>query len=254
MMDIVKVAALLVLTLFAVGYALWIAVWFIRNQRPQKQGPTRVSAPASRQDILGKSRFVLPPRRQPTPTTATESEDVKSGEKADIFAPGNVPQHPRQIPPEKLDAVFGAPPAGENNDPEEVESPLIETLPADYGADMDADMDRDDENENESQPPAGRSLAKGVRFENIGEAYRSVVHDNPLTDEKQQDVGQTLLGLKRTDMFEAIVSTRPDGSDKVANLIDTYLTAFQRKVAARNAGGPSPQAPVPEGFDVRSYV
>lgn len=128
MMDIVKVAALLVLTLFAVGYALWIAVWFIRNQRPQKQGPARVSAPASRQDILGKSRFVLPPRRQPAPTAATESEDVKRAEKADIFVPGNVPQYPRQISPEKLDEVFGTPPAGESNDPEEVESPLVEVF------------------------------------------------------------------------------------------------------------------------------
>lgn len=254
MMDIVKVAALLVLTLFAVGYALWIAVWFIRNQRPQKQGPARVSAPASRQGILGKSCFVLPPRRQPAPTAATESEDVKRAEKADIFVPGNVPQYPRQISPEKLDEVFGTPPAGESNDPEEVESPLVEALSSDYEADMDTDMDRDAEDDLESQPPAGRSLAEGVRFEKIGEAYRSVVHDNPLTEEQQQDVGQTLLGLKRTDMFEAIVSARPGGSDKVANLIDTYLTAFQRKVAARTAGSPSPQVSVPEGFDVRSYV
>ena len=83
-----------------------------------------------------------------------------------------------------------------------------------------------------SQPPAGRSLAKGVRFEQISEAYRTVAHDNPLTDEQQQETGRTLLGLKQTDMFEAIVSAAPDGNDKVSRLIDAYLTAFQRRIAA----------------------
>lgn len=249
-METVKTAALLLLTLFAVGYALWVAVYFVRGQRPQKKDATYASAPVPRHDIIGKSRFVLPVQRQPTPIAATDSGNVKSEEKADIFAPGNVPQHPRQIPPEKLDEVFGVPPEGESNEPDDIVSPLIEAPPADYEADMDAE----DENETGSQPPVGRSLAKGVRFEKIGEAYRTVVHDTPLTDEKQQDVGQTLLGLKQTDMFEAIVSARPDGNDKVTSLIDTYLTAFQHKVAARNPGSLSPQVSVPEGFDVRSYV
>ena len=83
-------------------------------------------------------------------------------------------------------------------------------------------------------------------FAEIGEAYRTVAHDNPLTDEKQQETGRTLLGLKQTDMFEAIVSAAPDGNDKVSRLIDAYLTAFQRRIAAEDAGGPSPQAPVPD--------
>ena len=115
-------------------------------------------------------------------------------------------------------------------------------------------MDEDEGEHDDTQPPAGRSLAKGVRFEQIGEAYRTVAHDNPLTDEKQQETGRTLLGLKQTDMFEAIVSAAPDGNDKVSRLIDAYLTAFQRRIAAEDAGGPSPQAPVPEGFDVRDFA
>lgn len=253
-MQTVQTAVLLALTLFAVGYAVWVAVYFVRGERPQKKNAAPPLSPASRRGIIGKSRFVLPPRCQPTPVATIGSGNVESEEKADIFAPGNVPQHPRQIPPEKLDEVFGAPPEGERNEADDIISPLIEVPLADYEADMDADMNMDDENEAESQPPAGRSLAKGVRFEKIGEAYRTVVHDTPLTHEKQQDVGQTLLGLKQTDMFEAIVSAHPDGNDKVTNLIDAYLTEFQRKVAVRNAGSPSPQAPVPEGFDVRSYV
>ena len=251
-MEAMRTAVLLALSFVAVGYALWVAVYFMRGQRSRKRSAAPLPAPEPRRSIVGKSRFTLPERSQPTPTAAIGSGSAKSGEKDDIFVPGSVQKHPRQIPPEKLDEVFGVPPEGESNDPDDEDCPLTEA--SDYEAEIEADMDADDENEDESQPPAGRSLAKGVRFENIGEAYRTVVHDNPLTNEKQQEVGQTLLELKRTDMFEAIVSACPDGNDKVKSLIDAYLTAFQKKIAASSAGSPSPQAPVPEGFDVRDFV
>ncbi len=252
-MEAVRTAVLLALSLFAAGYALWVAAYFVRGQRPQKgEAPAPPPEPEPHRSIVGKSRFALPQRGQPTPTAATGSENVKSGGKGDIFVPGSVRQHPRQIPPEKLDEVFGVPPEGADNEPDDVDCPLTEA--PDYEAEMEADMDSDDENEDKSQPPAGRSLARGVLFENIGEAYRTVVHDNPLTNQKQQEAGQILLGLKRTDMFEAIVSARPDGNDKVKSLIDAYLAAFQKKIAAGDAGSPSPQAPVPEGFDVRDFV
>ena len=155
-MQTVQTAVLLALTLFAVGYAVWVAVYFVRGERPQKKNAAPPLSPASRRGIIGKSRFVLPPRCQPTPVATIGSGNVESEEKADIFAPGNVPQHPRQIPPEKLDEVFGAPPEGERNEADDIISPLIEVPLADYEADMDADMNMDDESEAESQPPAGR--------------------------------------------------------------------------------------------------
>lgn len=179
----------------------------------------------------------------------------KRGRKSRYIYVASVHEYPRQIPPEKLDEVFGVPPAGENNDPEPYEAPLYEEEPfPDFEAEIEREMDEDEGEHDDTQPPAGRSLAKGVRFEQISEAYRTVAHDNPLTDEKQQETGRTLLGLKQTDMFEAIVSAAPDGNDKVSRLIDAYLTAFQRRIAAEDAGGPSPQAPVPEGFDVRDFA
>lgn len=250
----ITTAALLFLTLFAVGYALWVMAYFTRGERREKPPGTPAPERKNRRDVIGKSRFVLPPQSKPAPTTATDPENGKTDEKADIFALASEPQHPRQIPPEKLDEVFGIPPAGVSNDPDPEDCPLLVASPGDYEADMEREIERDDEDDNESQPPAGRSLAKGVPFESIGEAYRTVAHDNPLTDEKRQEVGQTLLGLKQTDMFEAIVSARPDGNDKVSRLIDTYLEAFHRKTAAGNAGGPSPQVPLPDGFDVRKFV
>lgn len=254
-MDALRTAVPVALALFAAGYALWVARWFLRGQRTAGTKQASPSKAEARPAIIGKSRFTMPHRSQATPTAATGSENVKEAEKAGIFAGASVHEHPRQIPPEKLDEVFGVPPAGENNDPEPYEAPLYEEEPfPDFEAEIEREMDEDEEEHDDTQPPAGRSLAKGVRFEQISEAYRTVAHDNPLTDEQQQETGRTLLGLKQTDMFEAIVSAAPDGNDKVSRLIDAYLTAFQRRIATEDAGGPSPQAPVPEGFDVRDFA
>ena len=252
-MEALRTAVLVGLALFAAGYSLWVARWFLRGQRTagtKQMPPPKAEA---RPPIIGKSRFAMPHRSQAAPTAATPAENVKEAGKADIFAGASVPEHPRQIPPEKLDEVFGGPPEGEANDPDPYDVPLCEEEPfPDFEADMEREMGEDEHDD--TQPPAGRSLARGVRFEKIREAYRTVAHDNPLTDEKQQETGRTLLGLKQTDMFEAIVSAAADGNDKVNRLIDAYLTAFQQRIAAEAAGSPSPQAPVPEGFDVRDFA
>ena len=176
-------------------------------------------------------------------------ETEKGIEKEPIFASASAPEHPRQIPSEELDEVFGEVPAGEQNEPLDIYYPLYEESFPDTEAE-----EPDDEDETEELPLLGRSLAQGVSFEQMGEVYRHVVHDPPITDYQKEETGRLLLGLKETDMFEAIVSGCPDGNDRVKNLIDTYLSAFHRRMAAEAAESSSPQGVVPEGFDVRDYV
>ena len=213
------------LTVCAVGYALWAAWYLFReSRRSNRRLPVSDAAPR-RREIIGKSRFVLD-RRRSLPQAAVAAKTEKGIEKEPIFAPASAPEHPRQIPPEDLDEVFGEVPAEES----------------------------DDEDETEELPLLGRSLAQGVSFEQMGEVYRHVVHDPPITDYQKEETGRLLLGLKETDMFEAIVSGCPDGNDRVKNLIDTYFSAFHRRMAAEAAESPSPQGVVPEGFDVRDYV
>ncbi len=240
-------AVLLILAACAVSYALWSAYCLHRavSGKRKKEPEAAPQRPGERREVIGKSLFVLPRSHSQT-QAATSEKTVEKDEKANIFAPENVPQHPRQIPPEKLDEVFGAPPAGEANEPDEYDLPLYEE--PDYAAE-----DNEDENDG-SQPFAGRPRATGASFEQISEAYRAVVHDNPLTDEKQQEAGRTLLGLKQTDMFEAIVSAAPGGKGKVSALIDAYLAAYEKKMTAENGEGPSLRSDVPEGFDVRTFA
>ena len=235
------------LTVCAVGYALWAAWYLFRESRRSNRRPPISDTAPRRKEIIGKSRFVLD-RRRSQPQAAVAAETEKSIEKGDIFAPASA-SAPRQIPPEDLDEVFGEVPAGEQNEPLDIYYPLYEESFPDTEAE-----ESDDEDETEELPLLGRSLAQGVSFEQMGEVYRHVVHDPPITDDQKEETGRLLLGLKETDMFEAIVSGCPDGNDRVKNLIDTYLSAFHRRMAAEAAESPSPQGVVPEGFDVRDYV
>ena len=235
--------ALWLLPLFAVGYALWAFFRLRRMERNEPADGIVAEDTPCRQEIIGRSRFVLAPRHS-RPQAAVESETEKVTEKADIFVPTNVPEHPRQIPPEDLDEVFGVAPEGEPNEPLEIDFPLYdESFPDADAEEPDYDEDEDD---TEELPLLGRSLAQGVSFEQMGEAYRHVVHDPPSTDEQREETGRVLLGLKQTDMFEVIVSGRPDGN--------TYLSAFHRRMSERSAESPSPQGSVPTGFDVREFV
>lgn len=249
-----KSAVLAILILVLIAYGVF-AYRYWRRQLSQVARPLEEEErPLERRRIIGKSHFVLPPRRQPTPTTAIPEKSESKAEKADIFAPERSAEHPRQIPPEKLDAVFGTPPADESNEPDPEGVPFDESAASDYEADMDQEMDREEEEENESRPPAGRSLAKGVQFEQIGEAYRTVAHEATPGDEKKQRVGRTLVELEQTDMFEAIVSASPEGADKVYDLMDSYLKAYYRRIAERAAESPPSQVSAPEDFDVQNYV
>jgi hypothetical protein len=103
-------------------------------------------------------------------------------------------------------------------------------------------------------PIKGKPAAQGVSFEQMGEAYRHVVHNPTITDEQKEETGRVLLNLKGTDMFEAIVSGQPGRGDTVDILINTYLTAFQKKVAERSAESLPPQGEVLTGFDVRDFM
>ena len=248
-----KSAVLAILILVLIAYGVF-AYRYWRRQLSQVARPLEEEErPLERRRIIGKSHFVLPPRRQPTPTTAISEKNESEAENADIFAPEKQ-SHPRRIPQEKMDAVFDAPPAGESNEPDPEGVPFIEQAASDYEADMDEEMDREEEEEAESQPPAGRSLAKGVQFEQIGEAYRTVSREAEPTEEKKQRVGRTLVELKQTDMFEAIVSASTEGSGKVYELMDSYLKAYYRRIAERAAESPPSQVSAPEDFDVQNYV
>ncbi|NLB54931.1 MAG: hypothetical protein GX811_04060 [Lentisphaerae bacterium] len=243
---------LILLIVFAVIYAVWTMVYLNRLGKTQKEkSDAKEGNPAKRKkgDIVGKSRFVLPLSGHSQTEATVTSETELDTKKENIFAPASVPEHPRQIAPEELDEVFGAVPEGETNEPLDIDYPLpIKPFPEEEAEET------EDEDESEDLPFRGKPVARGVSFEQMGEAYRHVVHNPTITDEQKEETGRVLLNLKGTDMFEAIVSGQPGRGDKVDTLINTYLTAFQKKVAERSAESPSPQGEVPTGFNIRDFM
>lgn len=196
-------------------------------------------------DIMGKSKSVFD-KGVSVPQAAVVAETESDAEKDDIFASENVPEHPRQIPPDELDDVFGKPPEGETNEPLGIEQPLYVEPP------FPEEFADDDDDENEDLPFRGRHPAHGVKFEELGEAYRRVVHNPTITDTEREETGRILLDLKPTDMFEYIVSGNPKREDTARYFIDTYFAAFQRRVEAETTGSHSPQDDIvaPQGFRV----
>lgn len=252
MITINSQTVLVLLIAFTVIYAVWTMVYLTRlgKTKPKKNDTKeQLAAKHKKGDIVGKSRFVLPLSGQPQPEAAVTSEIESDTEKENIFAPASVPEHPRQIAPEELDNVFGAVPEGETNEPLDIDYPLqVKPFPEEEAEET------EDEDESENLPFRGKSVAQGVSFEQMGEAYRHVVHNPTMTDDEREETGRVLLNLKGTDMFEAIVSAQPERGDKVDVLINTYLTAFQKKVVERSAESLTPQGEAPTGFDVRDFM
>lgn len=248
MIMITPNAVLALLVAFAILYALWTMYFFIsENRRFRKENKEAMLREEDRKknkgDIVGKSRFVLK-ERIPVPQTATEQNNEKDKRKENIFVPSDVPkEHSRIIPVGELDEVFGEVPPGEANLPLDIDCPIPdEPEPA------------DEEEEYEALQVSGRSLAEGISFEQMGEAYRTVVHNPIITEEKKEETGRVLLHLKHTDMFEAMVSGEPEREDRVGGLIDSYLKAFHQRKAGESEEDKPSAAAVPKGFDVRNYV
>ena len=185
----------ILLTACSVGYAVWVIVRLRHDARPRfRRGTERETSRKRGKEIIGRSHVVMTHRSQSVPLpqtqTSTPSQEGKSVGNSDIFAPASVPEHPRQIPPEELDEVFGDVPEGEANEPLEIDYPLYETSFPDAEAE-------EDENDTEDLPLRGRMLARGVSFEDMGEVYRHVVQQSPIiTTEQKEKAGRILLNRK----------------------------------------------------------
>jgi hypothetical protein len=253
MIAITPSTILALLVAFTVLYALWTMFFFIsENRRLRKENREAMLKKQDEKkrkgDIIGKSLFVLKERIQ-APQTAKDPDSEKDNGKENIFVPSDVPiEHSRVIPADELDEVFGDVPPGQANLPLDIDCPMPEV------PDWEDEENQDGEEEYEALPVSGRLLAEGISFEQMGEAYRTVVHNPILTEEKKEETGRVLLHLKHTDMFEAMVSGEPERGDRVGGLIDSYLKAFHQRKAEQPGEDKPPAAPVPKGFDVRKYV
>jgi hypothetical protein len=87
----------------------------------------------------------------------------------------------------------------------------------------------------------------------LGNAVRTVNQIEEATPEQQKAAGETLLEMRQTDMFEQVVSGKPDAKETVMLLMNASLTAFYKR-KDKEAGNTGNGKKVPDSFDMRDFA
>lgn len=241
-------------------YALFVGIYFLRIRAGKKRKKNIVGQGSSIQetgrlksDIVGKSRFDLsastPLAAIPEPVAATPSKSENQAENPDTFVPPNEVKPSAEVPPEELDEAFSDTPTDENNEPMDIDYPL------EYEAETEnEDEPEDEEDETEEvEGTAQAALASGVQFDDLGNAVRTVNKTDEATPEQKQRAGDTLLEIRKTDMFEKVVSGKPDAKRIVSDLMAESLADFNRR-KDKEAGADENAKKAPDNFNIRDFA
>jgi len=194
-----------VILIFITQYLLYRII-FPKQKDVTKDNDASQSRKTDGADVIGKSRYVLPERRKPAQTPATDSKTEEGQEKANIFAPGNE-NRDAVIPPEDLDEVFGEEPRPEDLD-----------IPPDEDEETD-EADLEEENEDLRQSigiERDMELAEGLSIEEMTEVAEAINHPSP------SNAG-LLLKVEKTDVFEKLVSGDMGKADRIKAVIDRHI-------------------------------
>ncbi|HMM04780.1 MULTISPECIES: hypothetical protein [unclassified Dysgonomonas] len=236
-------------------YALFVVLYLLRDRmqkRKKNAAKKTVFNPfraAPKEDIIGKSKFDI---RQSRTETTTLINNKKENENASIFVEKEEKKTSVAIPLDKLDEVFSTDnKTEENSDEINLE---IENTPPEFEPDNDSEeIDETESEEEDTEERAGVSMALGLDFNNLASMMRTVETPDNATFEEKEEAGRILVEIRKTDMFEQVVSGEPKKKVVVSSLMDDYFTAFHRK--QQEAGVlEEPTVRAPKEFDVRRFV
>lgn len=218
------ISAILLYILFVVFYLLRERILKRRKNVAKKTvfNPFRA---APKEDIIGKSKFDL---RQSRTEATTLINNEKEKENASIFVEEEEKKTSAAIPLDKLDEVFS------NDDLSDKDSNEInleiENTPPEFEPDNDSEeIDEEETDEEDTEGRAGVSMASGLDFNNLASMMRTVETPDNATSEEKEEAGRVLVEIRKTDMFEQVVSGKPKKKVVVSSLMDDYFSAFQRK-------------------------
>lgn len=92
----------------------------------------------------------------------------------------------------------------------------------------------------------------GVQFDDLGNMVRTVNRKDEATSEQKQKAGNTLLEMRQTDMFEQVVSGKPDAKRIVTDLMAESLSAFYERKDKEGTTGSGKKAP--DSFNIRDFA
>ncbi len=237
-------------------YALFVAIYLLRlkiGKRRRKniigEGSTIQETGRLKSDIVGKSQFDLnaakPLTAKSEPLAASSSKMENQQEIPDTFVPPNEVKSSPEVPQEELDEAFSDTPPDEDNEPMDIDYSL------EYEADENEDEPEDEDEEVEGT--AQTALASGVQFDDLGNMVRTVNRKDEATNEQKQKAGETLFEMRQTDMFEQVVSGKPDAKRIVTDLMTESLSAFYER-KDKEAGTTGSGKKAPESFSIRDFA
>ncbi|MBN9300833.1 MULTISPECIES: hypothetical protein [Dysgonomonas] len=217
------ISAILLYILFVVFYLLRERI-LKRKKNASKKPAFNLFRAAPKEDIIGKSKFDL---RQSRTEATTLINNEKEKENASIFVEEEERRTSVTIPLDKLDEVFS------NDDLSDKDSNEInleiENTPPEFEPDNDSEEIDEEETEEDTEGRAGVSMASGLDFNNLASMMRTVETPDNATSEEKEEAGRVLVEIRKTDMFEQVVSGKPKKKVIVSSLMDDYFSAFQRK-------------------------
>ena len=241
-------------------YALFVGIYFLYLRAGKRRKKDIVGKGSSihetgqiKTDIVGKSRFDLssskPLTAKSKPLAATPPKSENQAENPDTFVPPNEVKPSAEVPPEELDEAFSDTPTDENNEPMDIDYPL------EYEAETEnEDEPEDEEDETEEvEGTAQAALASGVQFDDLGNAVRTVNKTDEATPEQKQRAGDTLLEIRKTDMFEQVVSGKPDAKRIVSDLMAESMADFNRR-KDKEAGADENAKKAPDNFNIMDFA
>jgi hypothetical protein len=249
-MGRIFIIAIMLYLVFLACYLLWEQS--VKRKRNAAKHPAfNPFKSPPKEDIIGKSGFDL---RHSLPQATTLIKSKKHEGNAPIFADENAGREtqntPAAIPPSELDRVFSSGVEADNSG--EIDF-VIEDEPEgeesdDYGDNIDT------QESEEAEGPAGVSMATGVNFDDLSGMVKTVEKPETASPEEREEAGRVITEIRKTDMFEQVVSGEPKKKTAAGKLMDDYFAAYHRR--KREAGEMPDESSVkaPKDFDVRAFT
>ncbi|OJV76357.1 MAG: hypothetical protein BGO34_00510 [Bacteroidia bacterium 44-10] len=249
-MEKIFITVVILYALFVAIYLLQLKVGKRRRKNIIGEGSTIQETGRLKSDIVGKSRFDLreakPLAAKSEPLAASSPKTENPTENPDTFVPPNEVKLSAEVPQEELDKAFSDTPPDEDDEPMEI----------DYSLEYERTDENEDEPEDEEEEVEGTAqaaLASGVQFDDLGNMVRTISKTNEATPEQKQKAGNTLLEIRQTDMFEQVVSGKPDAKKIVSDLMAESLSAFY-ELKDKEAGTTGSGKKAPDTFNIKDFA
>ena len=245
MIEKIFITVLVLYALFVAIYFLWIRLNKKRKKDIVGKGSSIQKTEHLKAYIVGKSRFDLSASKplviSEKPLTVSPPKSESREEYPDTFVPSSDAKPSVEVPQEELDELFSDSYDKDDNEPMDIDFSL------------EYEDEQGDEEEEVVEGTAQAMLASGVRFEELGNAVRTVNRTNEATSEQKRKAGNTLLEIRQTDMFEQLVSAKPDAKRIVTELMNESLSAFYER-KGKEDGTTESSKKVPDDFNIRDFI